>query len=626
MCRPPATVCVLSAASPGRPGTGALARLRPMSEIPGRIEALRSAMRERGLTHYLVPSSDEHLNEYLPPWRLRRPWISGFTGSAGDVLVGLDGAWLFTDGRYHLQAEVELQATGVDLVKVGAPGHPTLAETLARLAPEAVAGFDPAVLSVGQAAALGRACAAAGATWKAVPGNLVDPLWTGRPAPPETPLLGVPLEDAGRSPAEKLAALREALQAAGAEALPLLRLDGIAWLLNRRSLEDIPFNPVFEAFAWIGPTDLHLFLHGPDRRLPPETRGDLPGLVLHDYGEWPAFLAGQGGVRVLLDASTATDGLRRALEEAGAVLVAGADPVEEAKALKNAAELEAMARANLRASAAKTRALAWLREQAAAGAAVTERSFQEHLEGLYRELEGFRGLSFQTISAAGAHGAIMHYGSADETPLRPGELFLIDSGVHCAGGTTDDTRTVRFGPPGPEAEEQRRAYTLVLRAHIACASAVFPDGAPGTALDVLCRGPMWRAGRDYDHGTGHGVGCFLNVHEGPFALSELARKPYAGHPLREGMVTSIEPGWYVPGWGGIRLENLYRIVLDHTDAGGRRWLAFEPLTFIPFEEELIDRSLLSPAEEAWLDAYQDRVRRELDGLVPAEVLETAAAS
>lgn len=593
-----------------------------MSAIPSRLDALRAAMREHGLTHYVVPSSDEHLNEYLPDWRMRRPWITGFDGSAGDAVIGLEEAWLFTDGRYHLQAEQQLAGTGVQLSKVGAPGHPTLIEYLRRAARAAggqvAVGCDPMILAVGAGRALDEALRAEGAALLSVSPNLIDPLWTDRPAPARTPLVAAPLEWVAPAAADKLTTLRKDLEKLGANAIPVVKLDQLAWLLNLRSKDDVPFNPVFEGYAWVDADSVQLFLHGGEARVPASVAVSIPNLSVHAYEEFAGFLERlPAGTRAVADPSSTTLGVLQALEARDGVAVVDApSPVESAKALKSKAEIESMRRANRRASAAKVRALQWLDGQLAAGAAVTERAFQERIEADYRALPDYWGLSFNTISAAGPNGAIMHYGSADETPLESGKLFLIDSGAQVGGGTTDDTRTVAVGEP---TAEQRRLYTLVLKCHASGAMATFPAGTAGTAIDTLTRAPLWRESLNYDHGTGHGVGCFLNVHEGPFALAERERKPYAVHPLHAGMVTSIEPGYYLPGWGGIRLENLYLIAEDRVDDLGVQWLRFEPLTFIPFDERLIDRDLLDARETAWLDEYTNRVREELaQELAPEE--------
>ena len=285
--------------------------------------------------------------------------------------------------------------------------------------------------------------------------------------------------------------------------------------------------------------------------------------------------------------------------------------------MTNQAEQEAQRRANLRASVAKTRALLWLRREIAAGRTVTEKGFLEEIERLYGEQEGFCGLSFNTIAATGAHGAIIHYGESDDTPLREGDLFLIDSGAHIDGGTTDDTRTVLVGmEPGTEA---RRLYTLVLKAHIQAARQQLPLRSPGNALDAITRRVLWNAGLNYDHGTGHGVGSFLNVHEGPFSISEGRRRAASGAiGLEPGMITSIEPGYYREEFGGIRIENLYLLQASDVGEEGREFLRLEPLTWIPFDPLLTDRDLLDASDRSWLDAYHEECLRRLAPLLPEE--------
>lgn len=597
------------------------------TSIPQRVSALREQLKTHGLTHYYVPSSDEHINEYLPAWGDRRAWISGFTGSAGDALVGLEEAWLFTDGRYHLQAEQELSGTGFSLSKVGAPGHQDLEAHLATLAYEADApvrvGYDPMVVPMGTAARLEAALAGAGGALVPIQGNLVDAVWTDRPAPVTDPLIPVPEAWLGEDVGEKLGRVRALMDEARVHATAIVKLDQLAWLTNLRSLTDIDYNPVFQGYGWVDGKALHLFLDAPDERLPESLRADMPGLVVHEYGALVGFLESvPAGTRVLLDPMGTTAGVEQVLAGVeGVELVHGEHPVETAKALKSAGEQAAMRRANRLASAAKTRALMWLEDEIAAGREVSEAGLMHRLEAGYRALDGYQCLSFNTISGTGPNGAIIHYKDAGEATLERGHLFLVDSGAQVAGGTTDDTRTVAVGSAG---DEERRCYTLVLKAHMAAARMRFPAGTPGSAIDAICRAPMWAEGLTYDHGTGHGVGCFLNVHEGPFAISEQSRKPYAQRKLEAGMVTSIEPGYYREGWGGIRLENLYLVVDDGEDERGRGWLRFEPLTFIPFDRRLIDESLLDAGEKAWLDAYHARVREELAGhLEPTELARIA---
>ncbi len=591
-----------------------------MNTIPERLAALRQRMRALGLTHYLVPSGDESLGEYLPPWRQRRQWASGFTGSAGDLLVGLEESetWLFTDGRYHLQAEQELIRSGIGLQKVGAKDALSLAQLLRALADQhgarCAVGFDPMVLQAEAAASLEKDAAARGARLVPVQPNLIDELWQERPPAPATPLFACPLAWTGASMGEKLAALRASLDKLCADAIVLVRLDQICWLTNLRASGEIPYAPFFEACLYADRTAVHLFLHAPAERLPAGFGQDIPGFQAHARAEFLPFLEGLTERRVLIDPERTTAGVLAAARTGrGVTIVSAESPVETAKAIKNDAELECLRRANLLASAAVTRALLWLEEERTAGRAVSERSFKERLEALFAASPGWSGLAFATIAASGEHGAIVHYGGAGDTPLADGRLFLIDAGIHADGGTTDATRTVAVGEASAA---QRRRYTLVLKSHLRAARQVFPEDTPGSALDALARSPLWAEQMNYDHGTGHGIGAFLSVHEGPFSLAERRRKPGARHGLKAGMVTTIEPGHYLAGQDGIRLENVYAIRPTGQDSGdGVSWLRFEPLTWIPLDRRLIDATRLEEAERAWLRAYHERCREVLGPLL-----------
>ncbi|MBI4882397.1 MAG: M24 family metallopeptidase [Planctomycetes bacterium] len=591
-----------------------------MNTIPERLAALRQRMRALGLTHYLVPSGDESLGEYLPPWRQRRQWASGFTGSAGDLLVAIaEGeTWLFADGRYHLQAEEELHGSGIGLQKVGAKDALSLAQMLRALAERHGArcaiGFDPLVQQAEAAAALEKDSAARGARLVPIQPNLIDELWQERPAPPATPLRACPLSWTGASMGDKLAALRAALEKQGADAIALVRLDQICWLTNLRASDEIPFTPFFESCLYADRTSVHLFLHSPEQRLPAGFGQDVPGFQAHARPEFLPFLEGLAERRVLIDPERTTAGVLAAAQKGRNVaIVSGESPVETAKAIKNDSELACLRRANLLASAAATRALLWLEEELAAGRKVSERSFKERLEALFAESPGWSGLAFATIAASGEHGAIVHYSGAGDTPLADGRLFLIDAGIHAGGGTTDATRTVAVGQASAE---QRRRYTLVLKSHLRAARQVFPEGTPGSALDALARSALWAERMNYDHGTGHGIGAFLSVHEGPFSLAERRRKPGAGHGLRAGMVTTIEPGHYLAGQDGIRIENVYAIRPSGQDSDdGVTWLCFEPLTWIPLDRRLIDAALLEEAERSWIRWYHGQCGEVLGPLL-----------
>ena len=566
---------------------------------------MRALLEEEGLDAYWVPSTDEHLSEYAPPWAARRHWLSGFSGSAGDLLVARDRAWLFTDGRYTLQAKRELRSLPIKVLTASEPGAPTLTTmvcSLARQRPGLRLGFDPCITAATTAEELSRALRSAGGVLVGIEHNLVDRLWPERPSPPTSPLQEAPLKWVGESTADKLLRLRGHLAECGADAWVGAQLDEIAWLFNLRSIGDLPCSAVFESFAWVDARSATLFLHGGADRL---SGIDLPaGVQVADRDRFQKRLQASAGQLVLLDLAQVTAGIADRLRQAGARLLPAASPLQSWKARKNPAEQDAMRQANLEASVAKTRTLLWIERQVRAGEFPTERAVAAVVESNYAASADYHDLSFATIAAAGPNSALPHYSEVGEVPLRSGELFLLDSGMHAGGGTTDDTRTIAVGQASAKA---RRLYTQVLQSHIAAASQPFPQGTPGVALDAICRGPLWRAQLNYDHGTGHGVGAWLNVHEGPFVLAEVARRPTATTPLDEGMVTSIEPGYYEEGWGGIRLENLYLV----RNAKHEGWLEFECLTWIPFDPRLIDQQALSAPESAWLHRYHAACRERL---------------
>jgi Xaa-Pro aminopeptidase len=582
-----------------------------MTSIPKILSNLRKSMETHGVDAYLVPSFDEHLNEYLLPHRKRREFASGFTGSAGDLLVLKNGAFLYTDGRYHLQAEAELLDTGITLMPVGRKEAKVLTVHVAELAaaaPGFVLGVDPRVLPLALEETLDVQLSRAHGSIKRLPSNLVDPLWESRPEPTKGLLLELEEALTGATFETKLNDLLSDIVAQDASSFVTVKLDQIAWLLNLRSRDDVPYNPVFESFLVIDEARAHLFLRSPTQRLPSGFRDRHPDLQVHEWSTFESYLATLRGT-VLIDPDGVTAGVTSVLTAAGCTLRRALSPIEVRKAIKNAAEIEAMERANLHASVAKTRALLWLNEELREGRTVTEIGFRRHLEKLYSDLPDFHGLSFNTIAGTGEHGAIIHYGSCDETPLLQSELFLIDSGIHLGGGTTDDTRTVSTGIP---TEAQRHVYTTVLKGHINAARHPVPDGVSGSALDALARAPLWEQGLHYDHGTGHGVGAYLNVHEGPFAIAERERRQNSSHPLRAGMVTSIEPGFYKSGFGGIRLENLYVLERHSVSESPRDWLRLKPLTYIPFERRLIQWERLTTLEREWLQAYHDECEKRLN--------------
>jgi Xaa-Pro aminopeptidase len=433
--------------------------------------------------------------------------------------------------------------------------------------------------------------------------NLVDGVWDDRPAPPALPIYALPDAVTGCTVETKLAAVREQMAQADADILILTKLDDIAWLTNLRG-SDINYNPVFEAYCMIDAQRVVCFtrvMPSPD-----VARAVQPYLTFQAYGDYPDAvrrLAATPNQRVWLDPAGTTMGTRLLLAE-NQRLCTARSPVVLLKAVKNVVEINSSRRAHLHAAAAKIRSLACLDRMIALGQQVSEQAYADMLYEEYAGEEGFRELSFSTIAAAGANGAIVHYSEANpNVHLQSGDLFLVDSGAQLLGGTTDDTRTICIGTPD---KRQCDLYTLVLRCHIRLAKQKFPEGTSGQVLDGLARAIMWDAGLDYGHGTGHGVGAFLNVHEGPQRLATRG----SDEPLRIGMIVSNEPGYYEQDWGGIRLENLYVVALDEAApprSDGKRWLQFKPLTLIPFDKRLIAWGQLSETEREWLLRYHQEV-------------------
>ena len=572
--------------------------------MKNRIERLREEIARSGLHGVLVPRADAHQGEYVAPDSERLAWVTGFTGSAGLAVVLVDRAALFVDGRYTLQAADEVD-TGVIDVLHSAETKSTdwIADTLpqgARL------GFDPWLHTPGEVARLEAACAKAGARLEALEENPVDIIWIERPGPPTAPVHPHPPELAGRTAVEKRHEVADALSKEKLDAAVVSDPAALAWLFNLRG-GDIPHTPVALGFAIID-KDARASLFLEDAKLTPEARaglGDTQLLPPDAFG--PALDAlGAANLCVRLDQATGATWILRRLQTAGAKPKTGLDPCALPKARKNETELDGIRAAHARDGAALTRFLAWIKTEAPKGG-ITELSAVEKLEALRAEAPEFRDTSFDTISGAGSNGAIVHYRVSRESdrPLESGILYLVDSGGQYPDGTTDVTRTVAVGEP---TEEMRARFTRVLKGHIAIASAKFPKGTAGSQLDALARQALWEAGLDYDHGTGHGVGCFLGVHEGPQRISKLPSTV----ALEPGMVLSNEPGYYKPGAYGIRIENLLAVIaLEKEPEWEREMMAFETLTLAPIDRDLIDPALLTAGETAWLNAYHARVHAAL---------------
>jgi len=591
-----------------------------------RLAALRGELARRGVDGFLVPRGDEHQGEYVPAAAERLAWLTGFKGSAGFACVLLEEAAIFVDGRYTLQVTQEVDTA------LFTPRHVTdepLAPWLeARLKPGQRLAYDPWLHTEEQVRRLEKTVTALGASLAALDGNPIDAVWADRPAPPKAKIRPHDLALAGRSSAEKREALGAQLAKAGVAAAVITLPDSIAWLLNVRG-GDVVHSPLPLSFALLHADGGVSWFVDPDK-LTPEVTAGLGNAVSI---EPPARLAdgldrlGKAGAKVMADPATAARWVFDRLRAAGAEVVNGADPCLLPKACKNSAELDGMRRAHRRDGAALIRFLHWLDAEAAARSgdgALTEMEAAGRLHA-FREATGeLRDLSFDTIAGAGPNGAIVHYrvSEASNRALGTGELFLLDSGGQYPDGTTDVTRTIAIGAPSAE---MRRRFTLVLKGHIALARARFPKGTTGSQLDTVARYELWQEGLDYDHGTGHGVGSYLNVHEGPQRISKLPNSV----ALQPGMIVSNEPGYYKTGAYGIRIENLVAVSESPQAAGEEReMLAFETLTLAPIDRRLIDRGLLNPEEADWLDAYHARVREviapQLDGAA-RDWLEAATA-
>ena len=571
-----------------------------MNETAERLAAVRTAMAAAGLHGFIVPRADEHLGEYVPPGAERLAWLTGFTGSAGLAVVLADRAAVFTDGRYVLQLSVQTDPALFE------PKHVVDTPAPAWIAAHAPAGarigYDPLLVSEDGLARYNEA----GLTLVEADPNPVDIAWHDRPPPPDAPAVPHGLQYAGRTSAEKRAEVAAALRTAGQDAAIVTDPASIAWLLNIRGA-DVGYTPFALGFLLMCADETAtLFMDA--GKLPADTRHWLGNAVaVQDRAALAPALAGLAGKHVRVDGAGAPAWFAQRLRAAGASVVDGADPCALPKACKNATEQAGARAAHLRDAVAVCRFLHWL-VAAAPGGITTEMAAAERLLAFRAESPAFRGESFPAISGAGEHGAIIHYRAtaASDRPLQPNEAYLIDSGAQYLDGTTDVTRTVWTGP-GPASAELRDRTTRVLQGHIAIATAVFPQGVCGPHLDAFARRALWQAGLDYDHGTGHGVGSYLSVHEGPASLSRTGRMV----PLAAGMILSDEPGFYQPGAYGIRLENLLLVRPAELPGAKKPFLAFEVLTLAPFDRRLIEPSMLAPAERQWLDAYHARVLAEV---------------
>ena len=572
--------------------------------INERVDRLRSWMKENGFTAFVFPSSDPHNSEYVADHWKSREWISGFSGSAGTAVVTLEHAALWTDSRYFIAAEKELDGTDFQLMKLRVEGTPSVSEWLASelsTYEKAVVGLDGNVNSFAEVAAMEQELATKGNITVRTDVDPMAELWTDRPVIPDNMVSLHPLEYSGESTSSKISRVRKHLLDCGADGLLVTALDEIAWVLNLRG-SDVHCNPVFVSYLLISPENITLYIN--NVKLPEEVKAYLVSehIDVQAYESVVEGLRLYAGKSLLVDMSSTNYSLATAVPFEK--VRSGVSPIASMKAVKNKVEQDGFRAAMLRDGVAVVKFLAWLKSAVEAGGQ-TEISLDDRLTALRAEQPKFKGISFDTIVGYEAHGAIVHYEATPETdiPVLPHGLVLIDSGAQYLDGTTDITRTIALGELS---EEQCRVYTLVLKGHIQLDMCCFPAGACGSQIDALARAPMWREGYNYMHGTGHGVGSYLNVHEGPHQI----RMEWRPAPLQAGMTVTNEPGIYLEGKFGVRIENTLLIVPAESTAFGD-FLKFETLTLAPIDTTPIVLEMLSTEEREWLNNYHHRVYESL---------------
>ena len=572
--------------------------------IQQRISALRESMKHFGLGAYIIPSSDPHLSEYPADCWKSRQWISGFTGSAGTVVVTADKAGLWTDSRYFLQASKELEGSGIELYKAGLPETPGIAAFLLRnLNENETVGLDGQTYSVADAVELNSVLKKKKISLD-VSRDLIHAIWKDRPALPGGMLFELPIEYSGKSTRDKLDDINTKLHEAGADGIVLSALDEIAWTFNIRG-NDVEYNPVVVSYAFISEEETVLFV------LPGKLTSDMAkklqaeGVILADYTKITSYLAKlKENTRLYLDPKKTNFALYNALPFSCDV-IEGPSPVALLKSIKNEKEIEGFNNAMVRDGVALTRFFIWLEKSLATGKQVTELSLSEKLADFRSKQSHYVSESFETIAGYNAHGAIVHYGATPESnaKLANDGLLLLDSGAQYFDGTTDITRTIALGEP---TEAMKKDFTRVLKGHISLAKCKFPQGTRGSQLDILARKALWDNGINYMHGTGHGIGHFLNVHEGPQSI-RMEENPVA---LQPGMVISNEPGVYRTDEYGIRIENLI-LVREDSETEFGKFYSFETLTLFPIDRNLVITSMLSAREYAWLNRYHQLVYEKL---------------
>ena len=575
-----------------------------MNTINQRLESLREVMKREHLAAFIFPSTDAHQSEYVADHWMGRAWISGFNGSAGTAVVTMHSAALWTDSRYFLAAEEQLQGTEFQLMKLKIPGTPSIAEWLGKElmdveSPEV--GLNGWVNSYSSTSGLIADLRKAGGITVRTNFDPLEEIWKDRPTIPLNPVEIQPMEYAGEEASSKIERIRKALRAQHADGMLVSALDDIAWTLNLRGT-DVHCVPVFVSYLLIASDKVSLFVD--DAKVSSEIRAYLEsnGVSIYKYNKVEEELKAYSEYNILLDGNETSYYLWKAVK--CQEIVHASSPIPAMKAVKNGAEIAGYRRAMLKDGVALVKFLKWLLPAVEAGGE-TEISIDKKLTALRAEQKLFRDISFDTIAGYQAHGAIVHYEATPETdiPLKPEGLLLLDSGAQYQDGTTDITRTIALGPI---TEEMKHIYTLVLKAHIQLELAKFPDGASGTQLDALGRECMWREGLNFLHGTGHGVGSYLSVHEGPHQI----RMEYMPTPLRAGMTLTDEPGLYLAGKFGVRIENTV-LLSDYMKTEFGMFLQIEPLTLCPIDTAPIDLTMLMPEELAWLNEYHAKVYAEL---------------
>lgn len=577
-----------------------------MNEINQRLEKLREVMRREHLSAFIFPSTDAHQSEYVADHWQGRAWISGFNGSAGTAVVTMRSAALWTDSRYFIAAEEQLRGTEFQLMKLKVEGTPTISDWIASELSQnedecREVGLDGMVNSYNDTMALISDLRKAGGITVRTNFDPLEQIWMNRPAIPENPVEIQSLNFAGETVDDKIQRIRKALREHHADGILVSALDDIAWTLNLRGT-DVHCNPVFVSYLLISSDQVSLFVN--PKKISSEVKAylDEHGISLFDYNQVEEGLESYADYNILLDGDETSFCLWKSVK--CQEIIAAKSPIPVMKAVKNATEIEGYHRAMLRDGVAMVKFLKWLKPAVEAGGQ-TEMSIDKKLTSLRAEQNLFRDISFDTIAGYQAHGAIVHYEATPETdaPLLPEGLALIDSGAQYQDGTTDITRTIALGPV---TEEMKHVYTLVLKGHIQLELAKFPDGASGTQIDALSRECMWREGYNFLHGTGHGVGSYLNVHEGPHQI----RMEWKPTPLRAGMTVTDEPGLYLKGKFGVRIENTL-LIKDFVETTFGKFLQMESLTLCPIDTAPIDVDMLLLEEVEWLNAYHREVFEKL---------------